>query len=109
MRFARAEHLHDLREGYRLGLAGSRSRAVEVVDLLFVNPFLTVRRVANALNITPQGAANLIHQLEGRAWLYLIGQVGRGGRNTWVASEVFDAVSGPAPPRQTEPAQLTVS
>src|SRR5712691_10509774 len=35
----RAEHLHDLREGYRLQLARSRSRAVEVVDLLFVNPF----------------------------------------------------------------------
>src|SRR5437588_5337539 len=43
---ARAEHLHDLREKYRSALAGSRSRAVEVVDLLFVNPFVTVRRVA---------------------------------------------------------------
>ena len=43
---ARAEHLHDLREAYRSQLAGSRSRAVEVVDLLFVNPFVTARRVA---------------------------------------------------------------
>jgi len=106
---ARAEHLHDLRETYRLGLAGSRSRAVEVVDLLFVNPFVTVRRVANALGVTPQGASNLIRQLEGRGWLSLMGQVGRGGRNSWVADAVFDAVSDPAPPRQTGPIQLTVS
>lgn len=106
---ARAEHLHDLRERYRSQLAGSRSRAVEVVDLLFVNPFVTVRRVANVLGVTPQGASNLIRQLEARGWLEMVGQFGRGGRNNWVAPEVFDAVSDPAPPRRTEPAQLTIS
>jgi Fic family protein len=107
---ARAEHLHDLREGYRSQLAGSRSRAVEVVDLLFVNPFITVRRGSTALGVTPQGATNLIRQLEGRGWLEMIGQFGRGGRNTWVAPEVFEAVSDPAPPpRRNEPVQLTVS
>jgi Fic family protein len=107
---ARAERLHDLREGYRSQLAGSRSRAVEVVDLLFVNPFVTIRRVTNALGLTPQGATNLVRQLEGRGWLHMIGQFGRGGRNTWVAPEVFDAVSDPAAPlRRDEPLQLTVS
>lgn len=107
---ARAEHLHDLRERYRSELAGSRSRAVEVVDLLFVNPFITVRRVVNALNVTRQGAANLVKQLETRGWVENVGQFGRGGRNNWVAPEVFDAVSDPAPPlRQTEPAELTLS
>ena len=78
---ARAEHLHDLREEYRSQLAGSRSRAVEVVDLLFVNPFITVRRVANLLGVTAQGASNLIRQLEARGWLEMVGQFGRGGRN----------------------------
>jgi Fic family protein len=107
---ARAEHLHDLREGYRAQLAGSRSRAVEVVDLLFVNPFMTVRRVTNALGVTPQGATNLIRQLESRGWLLMVGQFGRGGRNSWVAPEVFDAVSDPVPPpRRAEPGELTVS
>jgi Fic family protein len=106
---ARAEHLHDLREQYRSQLAGSRSRAVEVVDLLFINPFVTVRRVASVLEVTPQGASNLIRQLEQRGWLQMIGQVGRGGRNNWIASEVFDAVSDPAPPRRIEPTQLTIS
>jgi Fic family protein len=107
---ARAEHLTDLREGYRTDLAGSRSRAVEVVDLLFANPFITVRRVVNALGVTRQGAANLIAQLEKRGWLMMVGQFGRGGRNNWVAQEVFEAVSDPAPPqRRPEPVQLTVS
>jgi hypothetical protein len=101
--------LHDLRERYRSKLAGSRSRAVEVIDLLFVNPFVTVRRVASALEITPQGASKLIRQLEERGWLELVGQFGRGGRNNWVAPEVFEAVSDPALPRRTEPVQLTIS
>jgi Fic family protein len=105
----RAEQLHDLRESYRSQLAGSRSRAVEVVDLLFVNPFVTVRGVASALGITPQGASNLVRQLEDRGWLQMVGQFGRGGRNNWVAPEVFNAVSDPAPPRRIAPAQLTIS
>ena len=107
---ARAERLHDLREQYRRALTGSRSRAVEVVDLLFVNPIVTVRGVASRLGITTQGAANLIRQLEARGWVgRLSGTVGRGGRHYWIADEVYAAVSDPAPPRQLEPAQLTVS
>lgn len=106
---ARAEHLHDLREQYRSQLAGSRSRAVEVVDLLFVNPFVTVRRVANLLGVTPQGASNLIRQLEERGWLEMVGQFGRGGRNNWVAPDIFDAMSDPAPPRRPDPLILTIS
>lgn len=106
---ARAEHLTDLRERYRADLAGSRSRVVEVVDLLFANPFLTVRRVVNDLGVTRQGAAKLISQLESRGWLKMVGQFGRGGRNNWIAPEVFEAVSDPAPPRRPESAQLTIS
>ena len=106
---ARAEHLHDLRERYRTALAGSRSRAVEVVDLLFANPVITVRGVASSLGITAQGAANLIRHLESRGWVQLMATLGRGGRNLWIAREVYSAVSDPAPPRQVEPPQLTVS
>jgi len=106
---ARAERLHDLRERYRSALAGSRSRAVEVVDRLFVNPIVTVRSVASALGITTQGAANLVRQLQSRGWLELAGTFGRGGRNYWIAQEVFSAISDPAPPVQMEPPQLTVS
>jgi Fic family protein len=97
---ARAERLHDLRESYRAALAGSRSRAVEAVDLLFVNPFITVKRVATGLNVTPQGANNLLRQLENHGWIQRMGPlgVGRGGPHYWLANEVYEAVSDPAPP-----------
>jgi cell filamentation protein, protein adenylyltransferase len=107
---ARAEHLHDLRERYRAGLAGSRSRAVEVVDLLFINPVVTVRSVAGRLGMTNQGAANLIRQLEAKGWLSRLTYTsGRGGRNFWSAPEIFAAVSDPTPPPSRETVQLTIS
>lgn len=106
---ARAEHLHDLRERYRGELAGSRSRAVELVDHLFVNPVITVRGAANHLGITPQGAANLIRQLETQGWLRRLGAIGRGGRHYWLAEEVFAAVQDPTPRRVPGPPQLTLS
>jgi Fic family protein len=59
----RAEALVDLREEFRSRLRGKRSRATEVVDLLFGNPVMTVRIVVNRLGVTPQGAALLLRQL----------------------------------------------
>ena len=105
----RAERLNDLRESYRAQLAGSRSRAVEVVDVLFVNPFVTARLVEARLGVTNQGALNLIRQLEAKGWVQQIGTVGRGGRNLWVAAEVYAAVSEPPAEPQREPPQATMS
>ncbi len=59
----RAESLLDLREEFRSRLRGKRSRSSEVVDLLFGNPVMTVRIVANRLGVTPQGASLLLRQL----------------------------------------------
>ncbi len=59
----RAEELTDLRDGFRSRLRGKRSRANEVVDLLFGNPVLTVKIVVNRLGVTPQGATLLLRQL----------------------------------------------
>ncbi len=59
----RAEDLLDLREEFRSRLRGKRSRATEVVDLLFGNPVMTVRIVVNRLGVTPQGATLLLRQL----------------------------------------------
>ncbi len=53
----------DLREEFRSGLRGKRSRATEVVDLLFGNPVMTVRIVVNRLGVTPQGATLLLRQV----------------------------------------------
>jgi HTH DNA binding domain len=71
----RSERLFELRERYREQLAGSRSRASEVVDLLFENPFLTARTVVDRLGVTNQGALNLIRALEVRGWLAEMGAI----------------------------------
>jgi len=88
----RALKLVDLRERYRNDLKAVKSRSIEVVELLFSNPFLTVRRVERALGITNQGARNLIESLETRGWLQRLAPVGRGGRIYWVGREVYDII-----------------
>jgi Fic family protein len=86
---ARAELLTDLQSRYRTALAGDRSSAVHVIDLIFANPYLTTARVARHLDVTPAGALNLIRKLERRGWLQRTSVAGQGGRITWVASEVM--------------------
>jgi Fic family protein len=85
----RAEQLVDLRERYRAALAGSRSRAAEVVELMIENPILSSLVLQRRLQITNQGALNLIRQLERRGWIRRLGKFGRGGRTHWLAEEVF--------------------
>jgi Fic family protein len=105
----RAVTLFELRESYRAQLAGTRSRAIEVVDMLFQNPFVTARSVSTKLSVTTQGALNLIRALERKSWLSEIGTVGRGGRVYWFAPEVFGVLEQP---RRTDsedgPAQMTL-
>ncbi|MBV9836675.1 MAG: Fic family protein, partial [Solirubrobacterales bacterium] len=90
-----AESLFELHESYRAQLAGSRSRAREVVDMLFENPFVTARLVSERLSVTTQGALNLIRVLEGKQWLSEIGTLGRGGRVYWFAPEIFGILERP--------------
>lgn len=89
----RAERLTDLQARYRAELAGDRSNAPHVIDLLFANPFITTRRVMNALDITNAGAHSVIRRLESRGWLQQFRVEGRGGRITWVAGEVMDILT----------------
>ena len=88
----RAGRLVDLREEYRARLQRKKSRVVEVAELLFSNPFVTVKRVENALEVTNQGARNLIDSLEKSGILRKVGASGRGGRVFWVADDVFQAI-----------------
>jgi Fic family protein len=90
----RSRELLGLRERYRSELAGSRSRAVEVVELLFTNPIITTTLIRKKLDITNQGALNLIRSLAGREWLSEIGVTGKGGATVWLANEVYDAIAG---------------
>ena len=87
----RAERLTDLRESYRERLRGNRSRAAEVVDLMFANPVLTVQYVAGALGTTTQGAAGLLRLLTNRD-IVREESAGRGVRARWFADEVLNAI-----------------
>jgi hypothetical protein len=78
-------------EEYGGRLAGSRSRGHEIVDVLIENPYLTVRRVMNRLDVTQQWAANLVRQLEGVGILYPM-EPAKFGRRRWVAHGILDAI-----------------
>lgn len=96
----RAESLTDLQRGYREALVGDRSNASAVVDMLFENPFVTTRRVMNALDVTNAGANNAIRRLEDRGWLSRRGTSGRGGRITWAAHEILTVLGRVEPHQQ---------
>lgn len=95
---ARARSILELRERYRSSLAGSRNRSPEVVEMLFENPVLSSTVVREQLEVTTQGALNLIRSLEARGWLTQIGTSGRGGAVWWMAPEIFDVMSGEIAP-----------
>ena len=83
-----AEELADLRETYRTRLSGSRSRAIEVVDLLLQNPILIASRVAAELGMTGQSAMNHLRRLRDEGIVQeLPGFPGRS--KGWVATETF--------------------
>ena len=88
----RAARLLDLRERYRTELAGSRNRASEVVELLFENPVITAAIVRDALQVSNQGALNLIRSLQARNWLVRLANVGRGGARMWLAVDVYNSI-----------------
>lgn len=89
----RIGQLVDLREQYRVELKGAKSRAGEVMELFFSNPFVTVKRVERQLSVTNQGARNLIEALEGKGWLRKIGPIGRGGRIYWLCDGVYRIIN----------------
>ncbi len=90
----RARQLLDLRESYRAELSGSRSRAIDVVETLFTNPVITTALIREKLQVTSQGALNLIRSLESRGWLADMGSSGRGGARFWLAAQVYAIISG---------------
>jgi Fic family protein len=92
----RAGTLVWVRERYVAEAASSRSRIGELVPLIFANPFVTVGRVEKALDITNQGARNLILDAQSRGWIQpLEVRAGRGRRRYWLAREVFDVIEAP--------------
>lgn len=92
----RAEKLVTLRERYLLEASGTRSNLPALVEMIFTNPFLTVRRVEVRTGLTNQGARNLIKDAAKRGWVDEVGAIGRGGRMYWVASDLYAIIDAPA-------------
>jgi cell filamentation protein, protein adenylyltransferase len=91
----RAGRLVELRERYIDEVKGARSRIGAVVSLIFTNPFLTITRVQRALDVTHQGARNLVQDAQERGWIRDVGFRGRAGRRYWVANEILGIVDAP--------------
>ena len=88
----RARQLLELRESYRLELMTARNRSLAVVDLMFENPILTTATVRDRLDISTQGALNLIRSLSERGWLTQLRTAGRGAATIWMAEEIYGAM-----------------
>lgn len=86
-----AERLGDLREDYRSRLLSDRSRAGEVIDLVFENPVLTTTRIGVSLGVSVQTALNMVRRLEK---LGIVTEVaGISGRSKrWVSLDVLRAL-----------------
>jgi len=93
----RAERLVDLRETYRQRLAGDRSPASEVLDLVFQNPVLTTTRIAQSLDTSLQSALNHVRRLESEG---LVAEVPgtRGRSKRGISREIYDVLEPDAPP-----------
>jgi Fic family protein len=85
---SRTEELVDVRERLRERVRGTRSRAHEVVDLLFDYPVITAQVVTQKLGLTPQGAVKLLRSIAATGTLREVSS-GRGTRAHWFADEVL--------------------
>ena len=86
-----AGELMDLRETYRSRLSG-RARALSLLDELFKNPFITVARASERLNVSKPTAAQAIAVLEQNGLLQEV--TGRSWRRVFVAMPIMEAIEG---------------
>ena len=94
---ARAGRLQGLRERYRAQFQTARAaaRLLQAVDLLFVQPVLTVRQVETALDVDFSTAQRYVNQLEESDLLLEI--TGRARNRVYRADEVLRAIEEPLP------------
>ena len=91
----RAMRLIHIRERYLAEASASRSSLPILANLLFANPFVTVKSVERHSALSNQGARNLIIRAVKCGWLTEVGSSGRGGRTYWVAHEIFEVIDAP--------------
>lgn len=91
----RAKRLVDVRERYLREAASTRGRLAALANLLLRNPYITVQRVEQALDLTNAGARNLVKDAERRGWVKQLGSSGRGGKIYWYSPEIFHIIEAP--------------
>lgn len=70
-----------------------RSSLPGLVDVIFRNPVITVTSVMRALHIAQPTASNAIKRAVELGWLDSRGRWGRGGKERWLAREIWRAVA----------------
>ncbi len=90
---ARIRALVEIRERYRRETTNDRSALTSVVDLVFRNPVVTVAAVMRHASVSRPAASAALRRAEARGWLRSAGRWGRGGRERWIATEVWAALS----------------
>jgi len=91
----RSRKLISIREEYHGAAIKERSNLPRLVDVIVRNPFVTVSFVAARLELTNQGARNLVKNAESRGWLRSLGPNGRGGRELWFSPAIFEVLEAP--------------
>jgi Fic family protein len=91
----RSRRLIEIREKYHEEAIKERSNLARLVDIIVRNPYLTVKYIESRLELTNQGARNLIRNAEARGWLTSLGANGRGGRELWYAREIYEVMEMP--------------
>lgn len=91
----RSRKLIQIREQYHGEATRERSSLSRLVDIIVRNLFVTVEYVESTLELTNQGARNLIKNAEGRGWLRSLGSRGRGGRELWFSPAILAVMDSP--------------
>jgi Fic family protein len=98
----RSGRLADLRELYRRRFQTQRAaaRLLQIVDLLFARPIVTVNQAADVLGMSYQTTARHIDTLVAEGLLAEI--TGQARNRIFRADEVMDAIASPLPPGEEE-------
>ena len=91
----RSRAIVEIRERYTSAALLERSSLPRLVEMIIRNPYVTVKHVQTNLELTNQGARNLIKNAESKGWLTSLGNFGRGGREHWYAPEIFRVLETP--------------
>ncbi|MBU1050848.1 Fic family protein [Candidatus Bipolaricaulota bacterium] len=92
---SRSHRIQDLRRGYRMRFQTTQSsaRLLQVVDLLFGAPILSVKQVKDALNVSFPSANRYIKQLQDAGIIREI--TGQTRNRLYKAEEILNVIDGP--------------